>query len=144
MRQQFLSEVIHGFGHKNVQAVHPTTLEFTRDRELSNRGDCILVVAADKAAIDLDTDFKKAIKKPHSRLTVKIEADDVFDEVHAFGSPELTMTHPMEIVMRKSTYSSDRTLGICADKAACDISRRLVERLKNPRQLVKITILVQV
>jgi hypothetical protein len=35
-------------------------------------------------------------------------------------------------------------LAIQADKAACDLSRRLVEKLENPKQKVKITLTVKV
>jgi hypothetical protein len=44
------------------------------------------------------------------------------------------------MVIRKSDYLSDRTLAIHADKAANDLSRELVEKLKNPRQKAKITL----
>jgi len=48
------------------------------------------------------------------------------------------------MVLRKSDFPSDRTLGIHADKAAKDLSRDLVEKLKNPKQQAEITLIVQV
>ena len=42
------------------------------------------------------------------------------------------MSHPTDMVVRKSGYICGRTLAINADKAACDLSRALVEKLKNP------------
>jgi hypothetical protein len=38
----------------------------------------------------------------------------------------------------------NRTLAVQADKAALDLSRDLVEKLKNPKQKVKITLEVHV
>jgi len=139
-----VTEVIFGFGHENVQAMHYSTVEFTKDTHLSRNGDCILVVAADKGLTDLSAEFKAVLKTPHSKLTIKIEAGNVSDEMHAYGSSQLTLTHPQEMVIRKSDYPSDRTLGIHADKAAKDISRELAEKLKNPKQQAKITLTVQV
>ena len=35
------------YGHENITARHKTTLEFTKDRDLSLKGDCIIGVKAD-------------------------------------------------------------------------------------------------
>ena len=137
------TEVIYGFGHKNVQATHHATVEFTKDSDLSRKGDCILVVAADKGLADLSLEFKAALKQPNAELTIKIESGELSEEIHAHGSRRLTLTNPREIVIRKSDYTSDRTLGIHADKAAKDLSRGLVENLKNSKQRAKITLIVQ-
>jgi hypothetical protein len=136
-------EVIFGVGHINVQATHRSTVEFTRDTELSRNGDCILVVAADKSLVDFSAEFKAGLKKPHAKLTIKIQVDDLTEEIHAEGSPHLALIHPTEMVIRKSDFASDRTLGIHADKAACDLSRELVEKLKNPKQQAQITLTVR-
>jgi len=73
-----------------------------------------------------------------------IEADNLKEVVSAFGSPKLILSHPTDMVVRKSSYVCDRTLAVKADKAACDLSRKLVEKLRNPRQKVKITLTVKV
>jgi hypothetical protein len=137
-------EVISGFGHPNLRATHHSTLEFTRDGELSKNGDCILVVSADKGLTDLGTQFKAALKIPHARLTVKIEASDISEIINAQGSAALSLSHSRDMVIRKSDFISERTLGICANKAAKDISRALVDKLTNPRQRVKINLKVQI
>jgi hypothetical protein len=48
------------------------------------------------------------------------------------------------MVLRKGDFPSDRTLGLHSDKAAKDLSRELVEKLKNPAEQAKITLTVQV
>ncbi len=126
-----------------MQATHHATVEFTKDKDLSKNGDCVLIVSANKGLADLSLDFKKALKKPHAKLTVKIEADDLCEEFHAEGSPHLILSNKQEIVIRKSDYISDRTLAVHADKAAKDISRQLVAKLKNPKQKAKITLAVE-
>jgi hypothetical protein len=137
-------EVIFGHGHPNIQATHKTTLEFTKDKHLSKKGDCIVTVAAGKALADLSTEFKEKLRKPTARLTILIEAGGVIEQVNAHGSPQLILTHPTDAVIRKSDYIRNRTLAIHADKAAQDLSRDFVEKLKKPKQEVKITLIVHV
>jgi hypothetical protein len=136
-------ETIFGYGHKNVLSTHPTTLEFTKETELSKKGDCILVVALNKGLTDLSDEFKKNLRKPEAKLTITIEADTLTEQINAKGSFQLSLIHPKEMVIRKSNYTSDRTLAIDSDKAAIDISRELVEKLKNPHQKAKITLIVK-
>lgn len=139
-----IKEVFFGYGHANMQATHKTTLEFTRDMHLSKRGDCIVAVAADKALSDLTAKFKENLRKPHAKIIITIEADGTTEKVYAEGSPQLILTHPTDMVIRKSGYVCSRTLAVHADKAACDLSRDLVEKLKNPKQKVKIVLTVRV
>jgi hypothetical protein len=136
-------EVVFGYGHKNIRATHRTTLEFTKDKHLSKKGDCIIAVAADKALADLSLQFEENLRKPNAKLTILIEAGGIAEQVHACGSQQLILSHPTEAVIRKSDYVCSRTLAVRADKAANDLSRELVEKLKNPKQKVKITLLVR-
>jgi hypothetical protein len=124
-------------------ATHKTTLEFTKDKHLSKKGDCIVAVAADKALADLNAEFKENLRKPHAKLTILIEAGGIIEQVNAYGSPRLILTHPTDIVIRKSDYVCNRTLAVHADKAAQDLSKALVEKLKNPQQKVKITLIAR-
>jgi hypothetical protein len=135
-----LREVVFGYGHENVLAAHKTTLEFTRDKHLSEKGDCIVAVAADKGLADLSVEFREKLRKQGAKLTILIEAGEVMERVNAYGSPQLILIHSTDMVVRKSGYVDDRTLAIHAGKAACDLSRDLVEKLKNPKQKVKITL----
>jgi hypothetical protein len=137
-------EVIFGYGHEKILATHKTTLEFTKDKRLSKKGDCIVTVATDKALADLSAEFKENLRKTNAKLSVLIEVDGLIEQVNAHGSPRLILTHPTDMVIRKSDYVCNRTLAIHADKAAKDLPRDLVEKLKNPKQKVKITLEVRV
>jgi hypothetical protein len=139
-----IREVIFAQGHKNILATHKTTLEFTKDQHLSKKGDCIVAVAADKAFADLSAEFKEKLRNTHEKLIIIIEAGEIFEQVNAQGSPQLILAHPTDMVIRKSDYVCSRTLAVRADKAACDLSRDLAEKLKNPKQKVKITLVVHV
>ena len=133
-------ENIVASGHENILAIHPSTLMFTREKHLSKTGDCVVGVAADKALADLNPAFKDALRKPDAKLTIIIETDGLTEQINASGSPKLILTHPTDIVIRKSDYICNRTLAIRADKSANDLPRELVEKLNNPKQKVNITL----
>ncbi len=136
-----VTEIILAYGHENIRATHKSTLEFTKEPHLTRTGDCIVAVAADKALADLSVEFKRTLRKPNAKLTILIEAAEVTEKVEAQGSPQLALSHPSDMVIRKSNYLSNRTLAVSANKAAGDLSRELVEKLRNPRQRVKITLI---
>ena len=138
-----VKEVFFAQGHTNIITSHKTTLEFTRDRGLSKKGNCIVAVAADKALADLSAEFKENLQKQQAKLTILIEAGGLSEQVNAQGSPQLILTHPTDMVIRKSDFVCDRTLAINADKAAEGLSRDLVEKLQNPQQKVKVTLIVR-
>jgi hypothetical protein len=134
------TEIITAYGHENIQATHKTTLEITKDKHLTRNGDCIIAVAANKSLADLSPKFKEKLRRNNAILTIRIEVEGVIEEIKASGSSHLILTHPTEIVVRKSDYISNRTLAIRADKTSYDLSKRLVDKLKNPNQKVKITL----
>jgi hypothetical protein len=135
-----LTEVIFGFGHENIRAMHPTTLEITKEKRLSKKGDCIIAVATDKSLTDLSSEFRENLRNPNAKLTITIEAGGLTEKIAASGSDQLRLNHASDFVVRKSNFVCSRTLGIHADKAAQDFSRQLVEKLKDPTQKVKITL----
>lgn len=139
-----VTEIVLARGHKNIQATHESTLEITKDADLSKKGDCIIAVSANKALTDLSHRFKENLKRENARMIMVIEAENLMEVVNASGSPQLILGHPTDVVVRKSEYICTRTLAIQADRAACDLSRKLTEKLKNPKQKVKITLTVKV
>jgi hypothetical protein len=83
------------------------------------------------------------LRKLNSRLTVVIEADNLSEKITACGSPNLILTHPTDMVIRKSDYICNRTIAIKSDKASKDLPRIFVEKLKDPAQKIKITLIVE-
>jgi hypothetical protein len=136
-------EVIHAWGHPNIQASHPTTIMLTKERMVTQRGDCIVAVDADKSVADLSPEFKRALKQPNAKVTIELEVDGQVGKINAYGSPELTLSHPNDLVIRKSEFTSDRTLAVKADKSSGELSRSVVEKLRNPKQQVTMTLTVE-
>jgi hypothetical protein len=136
-------EEVYAQGHPNVLGTHKMTFEVTRVHDLSERGNCVIGVAADKGPSDLSFEFKEACKREDAKITVTLEALGITDIIHGSGSRDLTFAHDSEMVGRKSSYASDRTIMIRADKAASDLDRQLIEALKSNKTTLTFRILVE-
>ena len=118
--------IINGFGHKNIRAEHATTLAFTRDKDITLRGDCF--VAGD-CQWEVTEEFLKQLQIS-KKVTLTIECSGQTDTIIGKGHPDLTLSDK-DIVIRKSDWVDARTLMINADKAANDLNRELVAFLKQ-------------
>ena len=119
------------YGHENVKASHPTTLEFTRDSHLTPKGDCIIGINAD---FDLNT-----FKKLKGRIIIRIKTDKTEDSLEADINPDFCDDN--EIVIRTTDFTSKRTLAINATKSAKELNRELIQRLKDPKQRLEVEII---
>ncbi len=123
--------VFQARGHENVKATHKTTLEITTEDWLTPRGDCIVGVSSEIGASGLPEWFKQAAKNPQSLIIFILCADNICDSIVGQGDPQLTLKDPHRIILRKSTYTDDKTVMTRANKAARDLRRDLVEKLKR-------------
>ena len=137
------TEIIHAHGHENITSANTTTFEITTDIHLTKRGDCIIAVGSDKGANDLSLQFKKTAQDERARIEITVEVDGEVEVINAWGSPELSFTHPTDMVVRKSDYVCSRTLAIRADKSAKEYSKTIAGKLRNPKQKVKIRLTVE-
>ena len=129
-------------GHKNILADHKTTLEFTKDAEVSLRGDCIIGVNAD---FDLEN-IKRFIKKLRNNkimITIrKIPQNKKYKEIQEMIKAELNLNFNSnkELVIRKTDFVSERTFAVRADKAAFELNRQLITYLKKIKNKVSVII----
>jgi hypothetical protein len=119
-------------GHPKVSALHPTTIEITMEEDLTERGDCIVGVGAGKGCAQLSEGVKAGIRRGSSAVLLRLVVGSESFVVKATGDPRLTLSHPHEIVVRRSDFVSDRTIAVRADAAARDIPRSMVARLRDP------------
>jgi hypothetical protein len=139
-----LVEEVVARGHPNVLGTHRMTFEITKDHDLSKRGDCVIGVEANKGPSDFSPEFKEACRREGAKVNVRLEASRVVEVIRGLGDHNLTFAHPREMVGRKSSFTSDRTIMVRADKAAYDLNRELVEALKSPATRLAVRILVEV
>ena len=127
-------------GHGNVTARHASTFEVTTDDYLTETGDCILGIEADRAPADFDPAFVEACRDADATITATVRVDDGAGGDHAEtitgrGHPDLTFEDDRSLVGRTSDYVDDRTVMVGADKAAGDLDRGLVGALADGADL---------
>ena len=141
-RQQI--EIIQGTGHSNILATHRTTLEFTRAKTLTKKGDCILVVNIDRGLIDFDQNFTQLCRNINCRITIDLKCGNLSEKIIGYGHPDLILQHPTDIIIRKSQFICPKTLMIRSNKVAKDINREFLSQLQNPKQKIRIQILAEI
>lgn len=128
-------------GHHNVTSKHKTTLEFTKDPDISIRADCIIGVKSPVSMENIPQEIINSIKEDNRPITLRLETENAVDTIRGYGHHELTLTHPTDMVSRKSDFKCSRTLMINADKAAIDLKKELIKDLKDSKPL-KVTIII--
>ncbi len=157
------------FGHENITARHKTTLEFTKEEELSLKGDCIIGVKADFSLAQLKS-FIKSLKN-NRKITIIIETINedynnrnyneeknnnlkkniVEDKIKInIANKKIiekinaeinpNFNSNKEMVIRKTDFISERTLAIKADKAAFGLNKDLIDFLKGKGNNIKVKI----
>ena len=130
-------------GHSNVLAEHPTTFEITKEPNLSRRGDCVIGVSATKSLRDFSNEFRNLCRHSESKILVELEAAGLLESIEGRGAPRLALNHPSDMVGRKSSFVSDRTIMIGADRAARDLNREFIEALTSPETKLRVRITVE-
>ncbi|MDG6921647.1 MAG: DUF371 domain-containing protein [Nitrososphaerota archaeon] len=119
-------------GHPMVRSTHATTMEVTTEGHLTEKGDCIIGVEADKGCSGISEAVREGLQRPGAKVTIKIRVGGRTFQATACGDARLELSHPHDIVIRKSGFVSDRTLAVGASAAAKDIPRYMVRLLRNP------------
>jgi hypothetical protein len=125
-------------GHANITATHTATLEFTKESLLTKNGNCIVAVEATKGLKDLSDTFRRSCRHDDAQISVEISSSGVMETIRGRGSHLLTLSHPHEMVIRKSAYVTDRTLMIGSNAAAADLSRSLIHAITSSSAIIHI------
>ena len=130
-------------GHENIRSNHKRTIEITKESELTLQGDCIIGVNANYGCSDLPGDLKAKLQDPSSEIEflIKVQEHEFF--LKGKGHKDLILSHPEDIVIRKSDFVCPRTLAIKCDKASDLLPREMVRLLQNPKTKGTFTIVVE-
>ena len=126
-------DTIEIMGHPFIQCIHNTTIELTKDNNLTKKGTCILGIKASKACYDLNPLLKKKIRNGE-KIDVIIKVDEIRDSFYGYGNKKLTLLSKKDIVFRKSDFICDRTILIYCTKSSNELSRNIIKRLVNPKK----------
>ncbi len=119
-------------GHPNVQSLHPRTIEITKDKKLTLKGDCIIGVNANKSCKDLIPKIKEKIKKNNSAIEIELIVEPYSFIIKGSGNEALLLSNSKDIVLRKSSFICDRTLSLNCNYSSLEIPREIIDSLKNP------------
>lgn len=126
------------YGHENITCKHKTTLEFTKDDDLSLKGDCIIGVKADFSLVQLKNFIKSLGNNNKITITIKnnIAENKIIEKINAEINP--CFDSDKEMVIRKSDFADKRTFAINADKAACDLNKDLIKNASRNKQKISV------
>lgn len=107
-------------GHAHVRARHPKTIELTAEVDLTQRGTCIVGVAADLDPLRLaDLD---------GPVVVTLTCGHASDVVRGIANPRYDAASG-RLVIRRSRHRAPDTLVVDADRGSADLDRALVAAL---------------
>lgn len=123
------------YGHPAISCKHVKTIEFTKDTELTESGDCI---AGIRATFD-SNELQKFSKKVRMFMRVTTPEGEVLEDVVKFKvSPHFESSD--ELVVRKSGFSSERTFGLGLNRGSNRINREIVQLMQDPNTEMTVTI----
>ncbi|MEM0117626.1 MAG: DUF371 domain-containing protein [Conexivisphaerales archaeon] len=126
-----LLDTVNFTGHSNVRATNNSTIEVTTEDYLTLRGDCIIGILADKSCSNLSDEAKLWLERDDSKVIIRIKVLEKEFEFIAMGSSKLSHTSNVSMVIRKSSFISERTLAVKAGAAAKDIPREMIAYLQK-------------
>lgn len=122
-------------GHKNIRSTHKNTIEITKDSELTVNGDCIVGVNAFSGCKNIPNKMKKKIRDPKSTINFSIKVKKELFITSGKGHKNLKLSHPTDIVLRKSSFVCPRTIAIKCNKASDSIPKKIIKLLQNPKTI---------
>ncbi|WP_292319429.1 DUF371 domain-containing protein [Caldisphaera sp.] len=122
--------VFKAYGHENVRATHRSTIEITKDNFLTTRGDCIIGIRSEASTKDFPQWLVEDIKNG-SKIFVVFCTNNYCDSLIGYGDKDLILSHENKIIFRKSNYIEPATALIRSNKAAIDLSRKLIDDIKK-------------
>ena len=138
-----VAERIRATGHPRIRATHMTTLEITKDAHLTERGDCIVAVCATKGAADLSPNFRRLVRNNNAHIIMTMTVGNLCETITGRGDRRLTLSHPTDLVARKSNYVCTRTLMVDADKSASDMSLQFVSAIRDQSSRIEVEIVAE-
>jgi len=129
-------EIVYCRGHPRVLGSHLTTFEVTREEHLTENGNCIIGITADKGCSELSSVFKRVIVHDDAVLVTRLSCGGVTAEVKSRGSSLFTLDHPTDMVWRRSSFVCGRTIGILSDHVAATLPKTLMANLVKGKEMI--------
>ena len=133
------SLIITAYGHPNLLATHRTTWQLTKEDHLSTSGDCIIGVRSSIGLDELPSWLADHLKKG-KEIDIELSSSIFRYLGRASGHHDLNLSDAVDMVFRRSSFISDRTIAINSSFVARDLPREMITHLQSPDAELKIKI----
>ena len=123
----------NAYGNAGIEGTHNGILEFTQRTSVIPKGESVIGTRADFEPEALSA---LAIVSKKIKITLKVRS---FSETIT-GDVNKAFLPGSDVIIRKGPQCSPGTLLINADKSAADLSKRMIEHLKNPEERMIVTV----
>jgi len=131
--------IINAKGNAKISCMNQKKITIAKGKTVSD--DSVIAVAADCSAAELPAELKTALSEG-KKLAVTIHTAGTEGTVTAYGNYDLKFSDKKNIIISKSDFVENATVGVEANKAAVDLSRALTGLLRDPGQEIKIKLSV--
>jgi hypothetical protein len=133
------SFIITAYGHPSLLATHRTTWQLTKEDHLSTSGDCIIGVRSSVGLEELPQWLADHLKNGEE-IEIELSCDNFCFKGRASGHVELRLSDPVDMVFRRSSFISDRTIAINSSFVAMDLPREMIKYLQSHEAELEIKI----
>ncbi len=123
----------YAFGHAGIEGTHKGIFEFTQKTGVIPKGDAIIGTRA-----HFEPDAISALAQVSSKIKITLQVRTYTETI--VGDTNKSYAPGSDIIVRKGPQRSPSTLVINADKAACDLNKKMIELLKNPEERMTVTL----
>ena len=119
-------------GCRTLGAPEPGSTEDTAGGQAPS-GDCIVGTSAFSGCHNIPYELKQKLCNSNTDVIISIIVGNHQFKIIGKGHKSLILTHPHDIVIRKSDFVCPRTLAIKCNFASDSIPRDMVKLLQNPK-----------
>ena len=131
--------IIKAKGHGNILSTHKSTWQITREDHLSTKGDCIIGISSNKACESLPNWMKNHLQNS-GKIKISLVVGDIEFIGTAEGHSDLTLEDDIDMVFRKGSFFSPRTVAINSSFVARDLPSDMIVQLQNPNSTLIVKI----
>jgi hypothetical protein len=123
----------NAYGHAGIEGTHKSVLEFTQKTAVIPKGDSVIGTRS-----DFQPDAVSALAQVSKKLMITLKVRSYSETIT--GECNMGFMPGNDIIVRKGPQMSPSTLIVNADKSAGDLSKKMIELLKNPEERMIVTV----
>jgi hypothetical protein len=106
------------------------------EEHLTETGNCIIGVAAEKGCAGLSREFRESLACDDAILVTTLSCGGEEATIRSRGSSQMKLDHPTDLVWRRSSFVCGRTIGILSDHVAATLPKSLINNLATGHEMV--------